>query len=133
MSEQLGGATVGDIVASDYRATGVFERFGIDFCCGGRRSLVEACRNAAADPDAVIGELEALPPLAQPHNEVPSWPLDRLVDHVEAIHHAYVRAALPRIGRLIAQLVDAHGERHPELALVAAAFDRLAASSTSIS
>ena len=53
--------TVGDIVAADFRAAAVFEQFGIDFCCGGRRSLADACRAAAADPAAVVRALDALP------------------------------------------------------------------------
>ena len=46
MNELLGTATIGDIVATDFRTAGIFERFGIDFCCGGRRSLADACRDA---------------------------------------------------------------------------------------
>jgi regulator of cell morphogenesis and NO signaling len=126
MNERVAGATVGDIVAGDFRAAGVFERFGIDFCCGGRRSLVEACRTAAADADAVIRELEALPPVEPGSDDAATWPLDRLIDHIETKHHGYVRAALPRIAGFIARLIEVHGMRHPELALVGAAFGRLA-------
>ena len=43
MNERFEHATVGDIVAADFRTAGVFESFGIDFCCGGRRSLEDAC------------------------------------------------------------------------------------------
>jgi regulator of cell morphogenesis and NO signaling len=60
MIEALESTTVGDIVAGDFRAAAVFERFGIDFCCGGRRSVAEACRTAAADPAEVIDALGAL-------------------------------------------------------------------------
>ena len=62
MNEQLATRTVGEVVAADFRAAAVFEQFGIDFCCGGRRTLDDACRAAAADPDAVVHALEALPP-----------------------------------------------------------------------
>jgi regulator of cell morphogenesis and NO signaling len=127
MNEQLAAATVGDIVAKDFRAAGVFERFGIDFCCGGRRSLAEACRTAAADRDAVVRELETLAPAEPADDDAASWPLDRLIDHLEGRHHRYVRAALPRIAGFLGRLVEVHGVRHPELSLVAAAFDRLAA------
>jgi regulator of cell morphogenesis and NO signaling len=61
MSE-VEGATVGDIVAADFRAGAVFERFGIDFCCGRRRSVAEACRQAAVDPETVEQALRAVPP-----------------------------------------------------------------------
>ena len=61
MSESLERTTVGEIVASDFRTASVFEQFGIDFCCGGRRSIAEACQTAAVDPQVVSRALEALP------------------------------------------------------------------------
>jgi len=126
MRETLASKTIGDIVASDFRAAGVFERHGIDFCCGGRRSLGAACQLADADPDTVIRELSALPADEGGDDDMSRWPVDRLVDHIEAVHHAYVRAELPRISGFLGKLVEAHGARHPELVHVAAAFERLA-------
>src|SRR5262245_7561075 len=128
MSESFKRATVGEIVASDFRAASVFEQFGIDFCCGGRRSVAEACRMAATDPEAVEQALRALPPADEQDDRDPTrWPLDRLIDHIVDTHHAYVRSALPTIARYLAKLSAVHGARHPELARVSAAFDQLAA------
>ena len=74
-------ATVGEIVAADFRAGAVFEGFGIDFCCGGRRSVEEACRTAGADPEAVERALHALPPSDEDEaGDMTRWPLDRLID-----------------------------------------------------
>jgi regulator of cell morphogenesis and NO signaling len=104
----------------------VFERFGIDFCCGGRRSLDDACRAAAADPAVVRRALDTLPPSAPDDDaDVTRWPVDRLIDHVVSTHHAYVRAALPTLAHHLAKLVTVHGERHPELTRIAAAFDEM--------
>jgi len=121
VSNRLDSPTVGDIVATDFRAAAVFERFGIDFCCGGRRSFDDACRSAAVDPGVVLAALNAI---ARPHAEddVTGWPLDRLIEHIEATHHAYVRRALPSIARHLVKLVEAHGDRHPELVQVGDAF-----------
>src|SRR5437773_1172877 len=94
--------TVGDIVAADSRAAAVFERFGIDFCCGGRRSVTEACRAAAADERAVMRALEALAPQAIDAVDVTGWPIDHVIDHILTTHHAYVRAALPAIAGYLA-------------------------------
>ena len=126
MSESFECTTVGEIVASDFRAASVFEQFGIDFCCGGRRSIAEACQTAAVDPQVVSRALEALPPPeARDDADVTRWPLDRLIDHIRSTHHAYVRSALPTIGRYLAKLVEVHGARHPELARVAQSFDQM--------
>jgi regulator of cell morphogenesis and NO signaling len=128
MSESFEQTTIGEIVAANYQAAAVFEKFDIDFCCGGRRSLAEACRAAAADPAAVAEALRAVPAAAERDEvDVTSWPLDRLVHHIVERHHAYVKSALPLIAGYLAKLVAVHGERHPELARVSAVFDRLAA------
>lgn len=126
MSNRFETATVGEIVAADFRAAEVLERFGIDFCCGGRRSLTDACRAAVADPDAVVQALEALPPArAGEDDDVVRWGLDRLIGHIVSTHHVYVRSALPRITQYLTKLVEVHGARHPELARVSAYFDQL--------
>jgi len=126
MSETL-EAIVGDIVAADYRTAGIFERFGIDFCCGGRRSLADACQTASADPTDVIRALTDLPPHRVDDDDVTRWPVDRLIDHIVTVHHAYVRNALPRIAGYLAKLQGAHGARHPELARVTSTFDQVCA------
>src|SRR6478672_9229606 len=102
MSESFERITVGEIVATDFRAARVFEQFGIDFCCGGRRSIAEACETASVDPQAVARAIEALPRTeADDDADVTRWRLDRLIDHILDTHHAYVRAALPSIARLL--------------------------------
>jgi regulator of cell morphogenesis and NO signaling len=126
MSDRFNGATVGEIVAADYRAAAVFERFDIDFCCGGGRLLVDACRRAAVSPDVVEQALQSLPPHDRCDGaDVASWPIDRLADHIVATHHEYVRSALPAITRWLRRIRAVHGANHPELLSVSASFDRL--------
>ena len=126
MSEPFEAATVGEIVATDFRAAGVFEQFGIDFCCGGPRSVADACRTAAADPAAVQRALEALPPIEErSDDDVTRWPLSKLIDHIVSTHHAYVRSALPTIVGYLAKLVEVHGARHPELIRVMNSFEHM--------
>src|SRR5262249_10642512 len=119
-------ATVGDIVATDFRTAAVFERFGIDFCCGGGVSLADACRAAAVEPTTVIDALRTLPPSSKSDDDGSAWPVERLIDHIVSTHHAYVRSSLPRIDRHLAAIEAAHGSRHPELGRMRACFDTLA-------
>jgi regulator of cell morphogenesis and NO signaling len=125
MIEELRTTPVGAIVAADFRTAAVFERFGIDFCCGGRRSLAEACRTAAADPDAVVDALDALPPTIETEDDVTRWPIPRLIEFIVSTHHAYVRSSMPRIARYLTKLEEVHGSRHPELSRVAAYWDQV--------
>jgi regulator of cell morphogenesis and NO signaling len=90
--------TLGDIVASDYRAAGVFDQYGIDFCCGGKRSFGEACAAARLDPGAVSAELAKVSPTPG-SGDAPdaSWPVDELEHYIVLRHHSYVRQQLPVI------------------------------------
>ena len=129
MSERFERTTVGEIVATDYRAARIFEQFGIDFCCGGRRSVAEACGSASIDPTVLERALDALPPAADPAtddvNDVTRWKPDRIIDHIVATHHAYVRLALPAIAGYLTKLVGVHGARHPELERISPTFAHL--------
>lgn len=126
MTEELVASTVGEIVAADFRAAAVFDRFGIDFCCSGRRRIADACRAAAADPDVVVRALDALPKLANRGDDAWQWPIPRLIDFIVSTHHAYLRTATPTIARHLTKLVFAHGVRHPELTRIALYFDQVA-------
>jgi regulator of cell morphogenesis and NO signaling len=118
MSDRFTSVTVGEVVARDFRTAAVFEEFGIDFCCGGRRSFVDACRAAAADPATVERALDSLLPVHTNEDDASGWPIPRLIDHIVTTHHAYIRSALPILARYLAKLVDVHGSRHPELTRV---------------
>ena len=124
MSKRLATTSVGGIVAADFRTADVFERFGIDFCCDGRRLLVDACRTAAADPDAVARALDALPSTDETHHDVTQWSLPRLIDFIVSTHHVYVRTAMPAIARQLTAIETVRGPRHPELSRVSAYFDQ---------
>jgi regulator of cell morphogenesis and NO signaling len=117
--------TVGALVARDYRTAAVLESFAIDFCCGGRRSIHDACVEAGADPARLRQALDALPPHDAPDEDVTRWPVDRLIDHILSKHHTYVRAELPAISKEVAKLASVHGTRHPELLRVAAVVEDL--------
>lgn len=121
---QVTERTIGAIVAEDWRAAAVFEQFGIDFCCGGRRSVADACQTAGIDVAVIELALDKLHAV-DAGDEVAQWPVARLVEHIVRTHHDYVRAALPRIAGFLTKLTKVHGARHPELAQVAAEFEVL--------
>ena len=126
MSEPFQRLTVGEIVATDFRTARVFEELGIDFCCGGRRSMVEACRTAAVEPAVVERAIAELPPVAENDpTDVRRWPVDGLIDHILTTHHVYVRSTLPTIARYLTKLVEVHAGRHPELVRIAMSFDQM--------
>lgn len=119
--------TLRDIVAGDFRAAAVFERFGIDFCCGGRRSLREACRDLRVSPLDVLGEVSQA--CDRKDAEAPrfgDWLPATLIAYIVGHHHAYVRRALPSIAAHTRKVAEVYGTKHPELKQIATLFDEVA-------
>ena len=124
--------SVREIVAEDFRTAAVFERFGIDFCCGGQRTLREACRERKVNPADVLREVSAACERRdQASPRFADWPPDALITYIVAQHHAYVRRALPVIVRHTRKVVASHGEAHPELNKIALIFEKVAEEMTS--
>lgn len=99
-----------------------FERRGLDYCCGGGRTLGQACALVGADPEETVAEIVAA--LVGGPDPAPwtAMSADELVRHLEATHHRYLWDELPRVTALIGKIVSVHGSRHPELVDVAACF-----------
>ena len=103
-----------------------FERRGLDYCCGGQRTLGDACALIGLDPAATIAELSQLA-TAPVATEWSTMSADVLVDHIEETHHRYLWKELPRVSSLLDKIVSVHGVRHPELAEISSCFMELRA------
>src|SRR5687767_4935909 len=117
---------VGEIVAHDFRAASVFTRHGIDFCCGGRQTLAEACATTRSDIGEVIRELELTTTRPADDVDVTNWSAAELIDWIVNRHHRYVRAEIPAITALLDRTVARHGAAHPELSEIRARFSVVA-------
>lgn len=106
---------IGDIVAQDYRTAAVFQKFGLDFCCNGNRSVEAACQEAGIDPEKIITEIASIGEKAAPAIDYNSWPLDLLADYVEKKHHRYVTEKIPVLKAYLDKISKVHGHAHPEL------------------
>ena len=106
------------MAANSLAAVRVFEKLGIDYCCGGKRPLAEVCREKGYDAQAVERELEAA---AEGTPEVGAdWntaSLDELVRHIVGTHHEYLRRELPAIQMRLDKVYRVYNERYgPTLA-----------------
>jgi regulator of cell morphogenesis and NO signaling len=112
--------TVRDFVVTDFRTAAVFEKHGLDFCCGGGLPLEEACRKKGLDAGAVATDLAAVMATTNEAGPGPeAWELDALASHIVATHHAAVREALPALLQHSEKVARVHGDRHPEMVAVA--------------
>ncbi len=118
---------VGEIVALEPGRSRVFERLGIDYCCGGKKPLEAACREKGLEPDSVLRELLAEKPAGEGGTDWTRAALARLVEHILSTHHLYLRREMPRLSVLSGKVREAHGERHPELSELARVFQDLRA------
>jgi regulator of cell morphogenesis and NO signaling len=107
---------VGEIVAENYRTAAIFEKYGIDFCCKGNKSIDEACESKSIKTEDVMRELKIM--LSGKDNsdsDYKSWTATQLADHIENKHHRYVEEKIPVLQRYLNKLCSVHGENHPEL------------------
>ncbi|MCC7149153.1 MAG: iron-sulfur cluster repair di-iron protein [Saprospiraceae bacterium] len=110
--------TIGEMVAKDLRKADIFKKYGIDFCCNGKKTVRQACADKGIDPVVVERELQ------QPTEESAyghqlnynEWSPDFLADYIINTHHNYTRKSLPEIRNFMLKVAQVHGENHPELA-----------------
>jgi regulator of cell morphogenesis and NO signaling len=108
--------TVGDIVAENYQTAQIFIKYGIDFCCGGKKKFEEACDSNSLNISKIYNDL-ATTHLSNPNNDqnFTAWDLAALVEYILQQHHKYVKHAIPAIQHLLEKIADKHGQAHPEL------------------
>lgn len=108
--------TLGEIAAKDLRKAEVFKKYGLDFCCGGKKTVKEACEEKGMDVTKVEQELQLAErmPSSRPLPYL-DWSIDFLADYIVNTHHSYVRKTLPDIRGYAGKVAQVHGARHPEL------------------
>jgi regulator of cell morphogenesis and NO signaling len=110
---EIQAQTVGQVAAGSVAAINVLEQYGIDYCCAGKRSFEDACRDKGLSPAAVAGEIaaaETAPPQSTDWNTAP---LRELIRHIVSTHHEYLKLELPRVGQRLNKVVRVHGEHDP--------------------
>ncbi|MGH9453348.1 MAG: iron-sulfur cluster repair di-iron protein [Terriglobia bacterium] len=120
---------VKDVVAEFPLAAQIFERTGIDYCCGGEKSLQDACNSAHVKVEEILQSIENAGASASPQNQPTDWnqvPLSILIQYIVEKHHAYCRNEQERLGTLLTKVVQVHGANHAELGRIQSLFTRMA-------
>lgn len=120
--------TVGSIVRDHPSLSRLFEQVKVDYCCGGQKSLAEACRQRGIDPQVLLAQLEDYAASeTAPEVNLVELSLTELADHIERIHHAYLHAELPRLENMVTKVAAVHGEKESRLAQIRDIFLALSA------
>lgn len=125
--------TVRDIAVERPQSIRVFEKFGIDYCCGGQKPLQEACLKNGADANAVLKAIEELE-LRAGADDLHDWTtssMESLVNHILTTHHEYVRSEIPRMQQILEKVESVHGKNHPEVSVAHRLFGELVEELTS--
>ncbi len=108
--------TVNKIMKTHPESARAFERFGLDYCCGGGIRLDEAAQQRGVDPAALLAAIEdEIAPEAEPPDSPAQFSADRLADHIEETHHSWLMAEMPRLNAMTERVAMVHGNRDPRL------------------
>ncbi len=112
--------TIRDVAVSNPSTVRVFEKLGIDYCCGGNKSLKDVCDSKNIDLESLLDRLNSAGDLSGDADLV-GWhkeSLAKLIQHIVRKHHNFVREEMPRLMTLAGKVVARHGEHDPSLAEV---------------
>ena len=114
-TETLNNTTVAELVANDYRTAEIFKKHGIDFCCGGKKSIAKVCNEKNINAEEIEKEILALQiqPKDSEHN-FNEWALTFLADYIINVHHTYVNNNLNLISEFAEKVARVHGDHSPE-------------------
>jgi regulator of cell morphogenesis and NO signaling len=108
--------TVGAIVRDRPSLSRLFEEAKVDYCCGGKKTLEEACGAVGIDPRAFLARLEDYATTETiPSVNFAELSLTELANHIESIHHAYLHNELPRLEQMVKKVAAVHGDKEPRL------------------
>ena len=107
---------VKEIVNQHPSAIRLFDRLGIDYCCGGGRSIEAACAAASLKADSVLEQVSQCVAMESPgeSKDFQTMPLAELTQYIVEQHHAFTREELPRLLTMAQKLASKHGDRYPQ-------------------
>jgi len=115
--ENLNSLSLAQIVKSNFKTASVFEKYHLDFCCKGKRSLDQACAEQQLPVNDVVADLENVFAKADSQTSLTfdQMNLAQLCDYIVNTHHTYVKNEMPQIFAYLHKVASKHGEGHPEL------------------
>ncbi len=103
--------TLAELATVHPTASSVFHRYHLDFCCGGRRALVDVCRERELDPDTILREIAQAEAAAPEQQSWAERPLPDIITFIVGYYHARLRTELPELVALAAKVEDVHADK----------------------
>ncbi|NGX42366.1 MAG: Iron-sulfur cluster repair protein YtfE [Chlamydiae bacterium] len=118
---------IGEIVAQRCSLSRVFENYQIDYCCGGKKTLGEACQKKGIDPQVVLNDIKRQLTETTDEKNWTQKSLSDLIDHIQTTYHSYLVEELPKLTQLVEKVARVHGDKHPELLEIRDIYSKLQA------
>jgi regulator of cell morphogenesis and NO signaling len=120
------GETVGEIAAKSLHKAEVLKKYGIDFCCGGKRTLKQVCEEQDINIHAIETDLnKPINESIQSVNDFNGWNADFLADYIYNQHHLYYYRQAPVIKELMIKVAGHHEAHYSYLAGLSLLFSTL--------
>ncbi len=108
-------STVSEVATHVPATVRIFQQHEIDFCCGGKRPIADACADRGVDPEALVEELRRAGATGEPERNWSLSPMLDLIAYIQSRFHRPLRTELPRLSQMMARVVERHGARHPDV------------------
>ncbi len=123
--ENLTEQTLASIVIANHQAAPLLEKYQLDFCCKGKKTLKEACIEKGLSYDTLSAELSAIKSPNQHALPFTEMSLTELISYVLIHHHFYVKQTMPAIAFYLQKIASKHGDRYPDMIKVEKLFGQL--------
>lgn len=125
--DNLTSRTIKEIVTDNFHTAAVFEKYSLDFCCRGGKTIEEASREKGVDPQSVVSDILAISSdNANRSTHFAEWEPDFLIDYIVKNHHSYVTKMIPVLYTHTQKVAAVHGNNHPEVIEIAKHFETVA-------
>jgi len=121
----LSSKTLSEIVTDHYQTARVFEKYSLDFCCKGKRSLESACIEFNLPMEDILNELSELLNTEQNGNQFDEMSVAELSAYIVRVHHTYVKMNAPMVANYLLKVATKHGDRFPYMKEVYLKFTEL--------
>ena len=122
--------SVGEIASENPEKIGVFKKYGVDFCCGGSKTLQDVCEESGIDRILIVDELKNYSVAENDDNyslskKAKDWDVNFLIDYIVNIHHTFLRVHIPEAEDYVEKIANVHGKGHPELLKIRGLFNKM--------
>ena len=110
----LSQQTLSFLAITNHHVVPVLEKYNLDFCCKGKRTLADACKEKGIDLENITHELESV----MIPDGIAAMPLatmtaEKLIDDILLHEHELLKYEMPIIYSHLERVVYKHGDRFP--------------------